>query len=101
MNIPVHEVEQEMENRAYEEIRTHHANLMTWLTEERPTATAEICAKLMKGHSGQLEAQLLLSLLRNDYVSYRKYQCDMQEFDEVALNMELAERDEYVEAADD
>lgn len=79
------EIEFVLEERAYAEIDERAPVLMEWLSD-RHERMAQIIARLWRkpGVYHDLEAGMLLSMLRNDYISQRKYQADALEHEEIA-----------------
>jgi hypothetical protein len=85
------EIEYALEERAHAEIAERHPDFIEWLCD-RGEQMAQIIGRMM-AQPNSLEALLRLSLMKNDYIAYRKYQADSVECEEIAGQLLDAERE--------
>ena len=77
------EIDDALEERAAVEIANRHPDFMEWLADDPRTVKA--CGAFLAGYD--IEAGLLLSLLKRGYIDYRKY-----ESHDTTERAEIAER---------
>ena len=82
-----------METRAYAEISKLDPMFTEWVADD--PRTVKVVANLMGSRPGtpDTEAMLLLSLMLNDYVAWRKYESSRGEREQIAGYILDAERE--------
>ena len=82
------EIEYELENRARKDVDTGSPRFLDWLQGKDGGDMIALVAMAMRPWDIVM-LQLKLSLLKNDYIAERKYQCDPVEWDQVADSLRV------------